>query len=147
MLQVEIAKIHDLRSGEVDAVGTEVLVDRLWPRGVKKDAVQLQAWLKGVAPSPELREWFCHDPEKFADFTRAYTTELDERVAELAKAPQAHHSGEGAVKADEQAMSDLAELLDRAGKATASAPLVLVYAAKDRNINHAVVLAEWLREQ
>ena len=53
--------------------GTRVLVDRLWPRGLRKDAARLDEWAKDVAPSSELRTWFGHDPAKFGEFCRRYT--------------------------------------------------------------------------
>ena len=57
--------------------GMRYLVERLWPRGVKKDALQVAAWLKDVAPSDQLRRWFGHDPEKWDEFRRRYFKELD----------------------------------------------------------------------
>jgi uncharacterized protein YeaO (DUF488 family) len=57
--------------------GVRFLVGRLWPRGVKKGALRLDAWLKDVAPSTELRQWFSHDPAKWAEFQRRYSAELD----------------------------------------------------------------------
>lgn len=96
--------------------GYRVLVDRLWPRGVKKEALALDEWNKDIAPSPGLRIWFGHDPEKFAEFTVRYNEELRQSSAPV-------------------------ELLKRvAGKGT----LTLVYAAKDPNINHAVILQKYL---
>lgn len=59
--------------------GRRVLVDRLWPRGLKKDAAQLDEWLKEVAPSDGLRKWFGHDPEKWEEFQRRYHAELDRK--------------------------------------------------------------------
>lgn len=56
--------------------GTRFLVERLWPRGVKKSALQMDAWLKDVAPSTELRQWFSHDPTKWSDFRERYFREL-----------------------------------------------------------------------
>jgi uncharacterized protein YeaO (DUF488 family) len=56
--------------------GYRVLVDRLWPRGVKKEALQLDLWAKDLAPSPELRQWFGHDPARFRDFAKRYRAEL-----------------------------------------------------------------------
>jgi uncharacterized protein YeaO (DUF488 family) len=58
--------------------GTRVLVDRLWPRGLSKDKASLDEWLKAVAPSDELRRWYGHDPDKFAEFERRYKAELKE---------------------------------------------------------------------
>lgn len=57
--------------------GTRFLVDRLWPRGLKKTAVRINGWLKDVAPSNELRRWFAHDPAKWPEFRRRYFAELD----------------------------------------------------------------------
>ena len=56
--------------------GARVLVDRVWPRGMKKEALDLTEWLRDVAPSTELRKWYSHDPEKFAEFRRRYLAEL-----------------------------------------------------------------------
>jgi uncharacterized protein YeaO (DUF488 family) len=57
--------------------GKRFLVERLWPRGIKKEALQLDAWLKEVAPSDKLRRWFGHDPAKWEEFRRRYFAELD----------------------------------------------------------------------
>ena len=59
--------------------GTRFLVERLWPRGLSKPTLQLDAWLKGVGPSTALRRWFSHDPEKWREFRRRYFRELDSR--------------------------------------------------------------------
>jgi uncharacterized protein YeaO (DUF488 family) len=61
------------------ADGKRLLVERLWPRGVKKEALKADAWLRDVAPSTELRKWFSHDPAKWAEFQRRYRAELDAR--------------------------------------------------------------------
>lgn len=137
MKRVETAKIHDLRSGDVATTGTEILVDRLWPRGVKKDAVKLQAWLPKVAPSPELRTWYGHDPDKFQEFTQRYRDELDERLNALTE------SGDTDGEPSDD-LGQLATLMDAVR--TSDTPVVLVYAAKDRTHNHAKVLADWLGE-
>lgn len=97
--------------------GYRVLVDRLWPRGVKKENLKLDEWCKNIAPSTELREWFAHDPDRFAEFKVRYLTELNS-----SSEPQA--------------------LLKRA----ADKKLTLVYAAKDQAINHAVVLQHYLEQ-
>lgn len=96
--------------------GHRVLVDRLWPRGLAKAKAKLDEWDKDIAPSPALRVWFGHDPERFAEFTRRYRAEL------------AQHRG------------DVARLRALA----AQAPLTLVYAAKDPACNHALVLQAFL---
>jgi uncharacterized protein YeaO (DUF488 family) len=97
------------------ADGTRVLVDRLWPRGLKKADAQLALWLKDIAPSPKLRIWFGHEPARFAEFARRYR-------AELAKNP---------------AVVELRKL----GKGKL---VTLLYAARDPEVNHAVVLKSYL---
>src|SRR5512140_2495789 len=61
--------------------GKRFLVDRLWPRGVKKEVLNMEAWLKEVAPSAALRRWFNHDPQKWAEFQRRYAAELEANPA------------------------------------------------------------------
>ncbi|HVV95613.1 MAG TPA: DUF488 family protein [Rhodanobacteraceae bacterium] len=65
--------------------GFRILVDRLWPRGVSKVEAHVDAWLKGSAPSTELRQWFGHDPEKWGEFRRRYTAELKQDTAAVAE--------------------------------------------------------------
>lgn len=93
-----------------------VLVDRLWPRGIKKENLPIDEWLKEVAPSTELRKWFNHDIAKWPEFQARFTKELDEHKAALS------------------------ELLNRAGHKT----LVLIFAAKDSEHNNAVVIKRYL---
>jgi len=93
-----------------------VLVDRLWPRGVRKTALKLDAWLKDVAPSTELRQWFHHDPDKWPEFRRRYRKELEANPVALTP------------------------LLLAAGDVT------LLYSAHDAAHNQAVVLKEYLEE-
>lgn len=95
--------------------GYRVLVDRLWPRGVKKEAAHIDVWLKELAPSTELRRWFGHDPERFSEFERRYEREL--------RAPEAR------------------ALLDALAERAASGTVTLVYAAQDEEHNNAVVIA------
>ncbi len=101
------------------ADGRRFLVDRLWPRGVKKDQLHIENWLKDVAPSAELRNWFGHDPERWDEFQRRYRHELASR--QEAAAP----------------------LLDAARQG----PITLVYGARDEQHNQAVVLKQFLEEQ
>ncbi len=101
--------------------GYRVLVDRLWPRGVKKEHLRLDAWLKELAPSPELRKWFGHDPARWEEFQRRYRAEFS--------APEAQ--------------TLLTELAERAGLG----PITLVYGARDEQHNGAVVLRELLEER
>lgn len=97
--------------------GARVLVDRLWPRGKSKEVLKLELWLRDAAPSTELRQWFGHDPAKWAEFRRRYHAELDANAAALAP---------------------LRELL-------AQGRVTLVYAASDTAHNNAVALREWLQ--
>lgn len=99
------------------------LVDRLWPRGVAKDSLPLDGWLKDVAPSDQLRRWFGHDPDRFEEFARRYRAELD--------------------RAYDSESSQLHELVEQAR----SRDVVLLFAAKDTEHNQAVVLAQWLRDR
>ena len=74
--------------------GVRLLVERLWPRGVKKTDLRLDAWLKDVAPSTELRRWFSHDPAKWTEFQQRYFAELDaqpETVEPILKASSQGH--------------------------------------------------------
>src|SRR5690242_19724858 len=64
--------------------GARVLVDRLWPRGISKERAHIDVWLKELAPSNELRKWFGHEPEKFAEFRRRYEAELRSEEAQAA---------------------------------------------------------------
>ena len=143
---IRVVKIHDLRSGDVAAGdGRTILVDRLWPRGVAKDAVDLDDWFKEVAPSPDLRKWFGHDPDRFDEFADRYRHELDERAAAINRPDST--AGDCSSDADDPDADELAELLAAAADATVAKPLYLAYAAKDRDHNHALVLAAWLRNE
>jgi uncharacterized protein YeaO (DUF488 family) len=97
--------------------GYRVLVDRLWPRGVKKEALALDEWCKDIAPSAALRGWFGHDPAKFDEFKARYLEELS-------------------------VSSEPHQLLKRAGEHES---MTLVYAAKDTVNNHAPVLRDYLQ--
>jgi len=96
--------------------GTRFLVERLWPRGVSKEKLQVEAWLKEVGPSTELRQWFGHDPDKWAEFRRRYFRELDSRP---------------------EAWKPIASAARR-GRVT------LVYSSHDTQHNNAVALQEYL---
>ena len=98
--------------------GIRILVDRLWPRGLSKERAKVDAWLKEVAPSNDLRKWFGHDPEKFAEFRRRYEAELESEPGQEA----------------------LARLRDLARRG----PVTLVFAAHDSEHNDAVVLRDVL---
>jgi uncharacterized protein YeaO (DUF488 family) len=99
------------------ADGYRVLVDRLWPRGLSRERAGIDGWERELAPSTELRQWFGHEPSRFAEFRRRYLEELRERRPVLAGLRRRAREG----------------------------PLTLVYGAKDTDHNDAVVLAEVLR--
>ncbi len=101
--------------------GRRILVDRLWPRGLKKDAAKIDDWLKDIAPSHELRKWFAHEADKWPEFERRYRDEL----------------------LSDEKNNQLAQLASIAG----SEPVTLLYAAKDTQRNNAVVLQKILMEQ
>ena len=96
--------------------GTRVLVDRLWPRGVKKAKAGIAQWMKEIAPSNELRKWFGHDPARWEEFRRRYKSELTGKR----------------------------ELVSRLRELSREGPLTLVYSAHDAAHNQAVVLRELL---
>ncbi len=75
--QVRLRRVYD---GPLPGDGIRVLVDRLWPRGLAKDAASVDVWAKDVAPSAALRKWYGHDPRRFAEFRRRYEAELAEPV-------------------------------------------------------------------
>jgi len=100
--------------------GTRVLIDRLWPRGISKERARIDLWLKEIAPSRELRTWFGHDPDKFAEFRRLYEAELASGAA--------------------------SDALSRLREMARSGPLTLVFAAHDREHANARVLQDILEE-
>jgi uncharacterized protein YeaO (DUF488 family) len=77
---IQIKRVYDPAES---ADGARFLVDRLWPRGVKKEALAIRAWLKDVAPSNELRKWYHHDPALWDEFRRRYFNELRKNPASL----------------------------------------------------------------
>jgi uncharacterized protein YeaO (DUF488 family) len=81
--EVSVRRIYD---EPTRGDGTRVLVDRVWPRGLSKEKARIDKWCKEVAPSTELRRWYGHEPERFAEFSRRYRAELDdpERATALA---------------------------------------------------------------
>jgi uncharacterized protein YeaO (DUF488 family) len=91
-MRVEIARVYD----DTPEGLYEVLVDRLWPRGLSKSAAHFDLWVKDVAPSTELRKWYGHVPERFAEFARRYRRELAEGPAgdaleQLSDLARTHH--------------------------------------------------------
>ncbi len=101
-----------------DGDGYRVLIDRVWPRGVSREQARLDEWARELAPSDGLRRWFGHDPKRFDEFRARYRAELEGHRERLEALRR--HAREG--------------------------PLTIVYAARDRERNNAVVLADLLRE-
>lgn len=100
------------------ADGYRVLVDRMWPRGVSKERAALDEHMKGIAPSPDLRTWWNHDPDRMDEFTKRYRAELDDNPA-------------------------VEDLQSRVRDHTV---VTLIYGAKDPDVNHARILRDYLRE-
>jgi len=110
---ISLARVYD----SLDALDRpSYLVERLWPRGVRRDALAGSEWLPEVGPSHELRKWFGHDPDKWDEFRRRYFAELD------------RHPDAWRVLAD----------------AAAGGDIVLLYSSRDTEHNNAVALAEYL---
>ena len=112
---VRIARIYET-SGEGE--GWRVLVDRLWPRGMKKDAARIDDWMKEIAPSDALRKWFGHKPERWLEFQKRYRTELSRKkdlIGQLREAEKEHGT------------------------------VTLLFGAKDTERNQAVVLRDVLK--
>jgi uncharacterized protein YeaO (DUF488 family) len=115
-MAVKIKRIYDPAA---KSDGYRVLVDRLWPRGIKREHAEIDDWARELAPSQELRHWFGHDPKRFDEFRRRYVEELHDHEEKL------------------QA------LRQRARKGT----VTLLFAARDTEHNNAAVLAEVLRSR
>jgi uncharacterized protein YeaO (DUF488 family) len=112
---IQVKRVYE-KAAKTD--GYRVLVDRLWPRGMKKEDVKMKLWMKDVAPSDAVRKAFCHDVKLWPRFEKAYQGELEKKkelLAELKKMEKEHGT------------------------------LTLLYGAKDEEHNQAVVLAEVLR--
>ena len=111
---IKLKRVYEDRS---PGDGYRVLVERLWPRGLTRERVAVDLWLKDVAPSPELRKWFGHDPDRWEEFRERYQHELREK-------------------------SEAVQLLrQKANEGT----VTLVYAARDEEHNGALVLARFLQ--
>ncbi|WP_433181868.1 DUF488 domain-containing protein [Actinoallomurus sp. CA-150999] len=112
---IEIRRVYEAE----DAKGAVFLVDRLWPRGVRKSDLKLDGWPRDVAPSDDLRRWFGHRPERFTEFAERYRRELDDHPDAVRPLLEAARQG----------------------------PVTLLYSARDSDHNQAVVLRDHLREQ
>jgi uncharacterized protein YeaO (DUF488 family) len=115
-MAVNLKRIYNPASADD---GFRVLVDRLWPRGVSKEEAKLDLWLKEIAPSNELREWFGHDPAKWSEFEKRYEKELDENT---------------------EAVAQFREILKQHKTVT------ILYGARDQEHNEAVVLKNYLEK-
>lgn len=112
-MDVHVKRIYEAKT---DHDGVRVLVDRLWPRGMAKQDAEIDLWLKEIAPSPELRRWFGHAPDRWAEFGRRYREELRRNGA---------------------AVESLREMARRE-------TITLLFAARDSEHNNAVVLRDFL---
>lgn len=110
---LKIKRAYEKRSAND---GKRIYIDRLWPRGLTKEEVAFDEWLKDLSPSDELRKWFGHEPDKFDEFKRKYMKEL-------------------ATPGKQVQLKRLASLAE-------DTEVTLVYSARDREYNNAVVLAE-----
>ncbi len=119
MSEIKLSRAYD-EKGKDD--GYRMLVDRLWPRGIKKEDLSYSWWPKEIAPSTELRQSFDHEASKFESFKKDYKEELEEN-----------------------SMKD--ELLNKVETQLEKHNVTLVYGAKDPEHNHALVLKEWLEEK
>ena len=113
MKSINIKRVYDDKSQDD---GYRVFIDRLWPRGVKKEDAHFDEWLKDLAPSTELRKWFDHDPDRFDEFRKRYKKELQEHKDDL----------------------------DKLRKRAKAEKITLLYAAKDEEMNNAIVVKEIL---
>ena len=112
MTQILLSRVYDHET----TAGATFLVERLWPRGVRRDELRLDGWCKDAAPSSDLRTWFSHDPAKWEEFRRRYTAELDANPAGW------------------QPLADAAK----------QGSVTLLFSSRDREHNNAVVLRDYL---
>jgi uncharacterized protein YeaO (DUF488 family) len=115
--QVRIQRVYE----GVAPAGQAVLVDRIWPRGIRKETLGAHIWLREIGPSDALRAWFGHQPERWEEFRRRYRAELEQPTQR--------------------------ELVDELLEMARSGPLTLLYGARDRERNQAVVIREVLEEK
>jgi uncharacterized protein YeaO (DUF488 family) len=115
-VEIELKRIYDPPAPDD---GYRILVDRLWPRGVSKTHAELSLWLKTIAPSTELREWFGHSPARWQEFRQRYRAELENQ---------------------EEALAIIYDEVKKHPKIT------FLYSAKDKQHNNAVVLLEYIND-
>jgi uncharacterized protein YeaO (DUF488 family) len=112
-MHIELKRVYDLTAS---TKGYRVLVDRIWPRGIKKEALSLDEWCKDLAPSNELRKWFGHDSDRWGQFRFSYIAELKSKAVTL----------------------------ERLRQISENKRLILLYSARDREHNQAVVIRDLL---
>jgi len=112
-------RVQRVYEATTEGGGVRFLVDRLWPRGVRREALHLDAWLKDVAPSNALRQWFGHEPAKWGEFQRRYAAELEGKPDAWRPIVEAAHTGD----------------------------VILLYGARDTEHNQAVALKAFLEDR
>lgn len=112
---IKIKRIYDAVSQDD---GKRILIDRLWPRGVKKEKAEIDEWMKDIAPSNELRKWFSHDPSKWQEFRSRYRKEIKNK----------------------------SELIEKLKEEAKEGKVTLLFSAKDGAHNNAIVLKEVIDE-
>ncbi len=122
MHEIKLARVYD---DPREDTGRRILVDRLWPRGKTKSALQLDGWAKAPAPSDDLRKSFHGGQMNFQEFAGAYRAELDEA----------------------RETPEMKEFLREIQADLESAPVVFLFGAKSREENHALILRAWVQEQ
>ncbi len=119
MKRIKIKRIYALPE---NTDGKRILVDRLWPRGISKERAALDDWAKAIAPSSDLRKWFGHESKKMNDFEKAYYEELTRNP-------------------------DAARWISKIADWLKQGDVTLLYAAKDSQVNHALILKNWLEQK
>lgn len=114
MKNIEIKRVYESPSS---TDGVRILIDRLWPRGIKKSELLMDDWIKDLSPSQDLRKWFNHDPSKFKEFEKKYTEELNENEKIWLPLIKKYLQGK----------------------------ITLLYAAHDSEVNHAICLKNYLK--
>jgi uncharacterized protein YeaO (DUF488 family) len=108
---IKIKRVYDPESPDD---GKRILIDRLWPRGIKKEEIKIDEWLKDIAPSNELRKWYSHDPSKWKEFKKRYYGEL----------------------------KDKAEVIERLRKEARKGTVTFLFSSKEPALNNAAALKE-----
>lgn len=114
-MEIYLKRVYDPASKED---GARILVERLWPRGVKKEGLKMDGWLKEVAPSTDLRKWFSHDPTKWKEFQKKYFEELNK---------------------NREALKPILKVLHKSN-------VTLLYSSKDTEHNNAICLKNYLEK-